>query len=531
MEVSTEGAMGRGKMPGSGGVSAAAIIFASVAVLIGLPGNASGQAAFTDITKESGAAEIVEGGYKADAKWWMSGIHFVDLDEDGVLDLSLSSHGGGNAQAAINDGTGHFAAAAGDFPKTEILLAYDLDEDGRADLAMNYLDGGARWWMNRSARGRLGFVETDVKAGGNAGRINVMLDVNRDGNVDWIRSQGGNIVIDLGDGKGGFQQGAATIPVTSGYRFEHAVIPADIDGDGEYELLVEWGRYAFEAGKCRVYDNEGGMKFADVTAKCGLHEDGLSIKGVGDFDQDGDIDIIAIENLKEFAIYLNDGKGVFTKKAGAISGLEGAPTLASWGIAATTDFDNDGTPDIIVNGKHFLKILRGTGGGNFTYMNKAWGIEDYSSASVDDGICFGDIDGDGDLDIAGYTAAGGEKRLVKVYRNDLARQNWINVRPVGLRGNAGAAGAKIRIYEPGTKTLISYEEVAIYGRQSAQSYYGLGQTERHFGLGKRDGADVSVTFYPSGKEVRRNGAKANATLTIKEDESDGHGDTGGAAAR
>lgn len=39
-------------------------------------------------------------------------------------------------------------------------------------------------------------------------------------------------------------------------------------------------------------------------------------KGIGDFDQDGDTDFIAVENkAMPLAIYLNNGSGVFTKKA------------------------------------------------------------------------------------------------------------------------------------------------------------------------------------------------------------------------
>jgi len=491
------------------------------------PAPAPAKPAFTIVTRECGVSEIVAQNYKAFPKWWLSGIHFVDLNGDGALDFYMSSHGRFDpergmsaALASINDGHGHFTAAKGDYPLTEILLPYDLNEDGKVDLAMNYLDGGAEWWMNHSKADALSFESSGIKRGVNTGRVCVLVDINRDGRLDWTRSQRDVIAIDLGDGKGGFTENSVRIPMTTGYKFEHTVIPADIDGDGRIELLVEWGRYDFEAGKCRVLRFNANLESTDVTTACGLYEDGLSIKGVGDFDQDGDIDIIALEHMKEFSIFLNDGKGHFTKKENAIAGIEGKPRYASWGMAATTDFDNDGIPDILVNGKHFLKLLRGTGSGSFEYMNKAWGIEDYSSAAVDDGLCFGDIDGDGDLDIAGYTVKDNptpdDTRLPVIYRNDLPARNWTNVRPVGLPGNAGAAGAKIRLYEPGTKHLLWYEEVAIFNHQSSQSYYGLAKTERHFGLGDRKAVDVAVEFYPSGMVVTAPGAAANSTIEVRE---------------
>ena len=85
----------------------------------------------------------------------------------------------------------------------------------------------------------------------------------------------------------------------------------------------------------------------------------------------------------------------------------------------------------------------------------------------------------------------------------------MRVRPVGLDGNRGAAGAKIRIYAAGTDELLWYEEVGIYCRQVQPGYgYHFAETERHFGLGDRESVDVTVEFYPSHKLVRQDGVSA-----------------------
>src|SRR6185369_13967279 len=140
--------------------------------------------------------------------------------------------------------------------------------------------------------------------------------------------------------------------------------------------------------------------------------------------------LIAIENKSmPPVIYLNDGHGVFQKKAGTVSGVAaGSLDYTSWGTSVVTDFDNDGVADIIMDGKYYLKVLRGTGGGNFTYMNDTWGIKDTAAMSVDDGVTFGDIDGDGDIDIIGFNETF-PTRTLNVYRNDLAAMNWMNIRP------------------------------------------------------------------------------------------------------
>jgi RNA polymerase sigma factor (sigma-70 family) len=477
---------------------------------------------FINITKESGIEAIVNDKYAASPKWWLAGLHLVDLDADGHLDLFLSAHGGGGAVAALNDGKGKFALAQGSYPPTEIHLAADIDEDGKADLTMTFQDGGGKWWLNRSRPGQLSFEGTRIERGTNTARRQALIDINRDGKVDWLRGTPSAVIFEFGDGKGSFTNNSAALKTGNTGRAESLCLPADIDGDGFIDLLAEWGHYENSKGTSRLFRNDGKMDFIDITRDAGLPETGLSIKGVGDVDRDGDLDLLVLEDRKP-ELYLNDGKGKFTRKPGAFTGMETAtrPTYASWGFAVVVDIDNDGIPDIIWNGKHFLWILRGLGDGRFQYMNRDWGIRDVAASSVDDGLCFGDIDGDGMLDIVGYITAG-DPRRVAVYRNNLPRQNWVRVRPIGAAGNRCAAGARIRLHPAEVSNppaLLAFEQVVIADSQAAQSYYGLGQTERHFGLGKRDAVDVVVEFYPSGKSVRVTNVRANTTVTVREDDA------------
>jgi hypothetical protein len=467
---------------------------------------------FTDITLGSGVLPAVQRHYEKHPTWWLSGLNLVDLDGDGHLDLFLAAHGAGRALALLNDGHGHFSEAPGSYPPSEIHLACDINEDGKLDLQMTWQDGGGKWWLNESAPGRLGFRESAVTAG--QARANAIIDLNRDGKADRLHERPG-VVFEFGDGKGSFVPGGHLEVAPT--RNEINMHPVDLNGDGLIDLAVHWGRYDYERGKSRVYYNDGAMNFTNATEGAGLHEDGLAIKGLGDVNQDGFIDVLALEN-KRPELYLNDRLGRFTRQPNAITGMEAAspPRYVSWGLAVVTDFDNDGIPDILWNGRNFLWLLRGLGGGKFAYMNKEWGIEDKSAASVDDGLCFGDIDGDGDLDIIGYTGRLDAKREVKVYRNDLPRQNWLRVRLAGAPGNRSAAGAKIRISQPGNSSqLLWFEQVALLDSQSAHSFYALSPTERHFGLGTRQAADVSVEFYPSGKRINSH-VKANATLSVAE---------------
>lgn len=487
---------------------------------------ASPEGGFADVTASSGADAVVDAGYKASAKWWLSGIDLVDLDGDGKLDLYLSAHSATGGEAALGDGKGHFALvdrASGTLPPTEIHLGYDINEDGLLDLQMTFQDGGGKWWMNQSTPGHVDFKGTRIDLNGGQARQNAMIDLDRDGLVDWMH-EGTGTTFAKGDGMGGLVETKKAL-FSTGWKDGTSMVPVDLNGDGQIDLIMSMRGYEEEKiGRSRIYLNDGKGNFADATTACGLNENGLQIMGVGDFNNDGSLDLICLEQGKTTTVYLNDGKAHFTKLEDAVSGMEKAtrPVYANWGMAVAVDLDNDGICDVLMNGRNFLYVLRGTGGGHFTYMNKTWGIDDQSNAAVDAGLCFGDIDGDGALDILGYSRVNADKQArIKVYHNELPAQNWLNIRPIGLRGNKGAAGAKIRIYEAGSlgeaSKLLAYEQVAIWARQVCHSYYSYAQTERHFGLGSRQSVDVSVEFYPSGKKVELKGVAAKNTIKVSEE--------------
>jgi hypothetical protein len=272
----------------------------------------------------------------------------------------------------------------------------------------------------------------------------------------------------------------------------------------------------------RLLVNDGAMNLVEKTIELGLKTEHLAILGAGDVDHDGDVDLIGFEDKKfPEVIYLNDGKGMFSLLANAVTGSPGSAEYSLWGLATLTDIDNDGIADILIDGRYFFHVLRGTGGGHFVYQNDNWGkITHAAEASVDGGFAFGDIDSDGDLDLIGFKS-GGEPRQVELYRNDLPAQHWLNVRPVGLAGNKPGVSSKIRIYEAGTDKLLWFEEVLVFSKQAQQNYYAFDQLERHYGLGAHETVDVTITFYPSGTTVRKDGAAADTTITIGEDGSNG----------
>jgi hypothetical protein len=481
---------------------------------------------FTDVTQESGLTAGMARHLRDFPKVWLSGLTLVDLGGRGVLDLHVGSHSGPSAPAALfrNDGKGHFtyvdpemsvprgprASEALPYPGGEIRLPWDINEDGRLDLLCSWHDGGGALYLNELKGDGSCFRRSDLLDP--FSRAVAIGDLDGDGRVDYLagHDRSDQITVLRGKKGGGFEKSA---PI-AGLQ-ESGAILVDLDGDGKLDLLVSQRGYS--PTRRMILRNEGNLKFTPVTREAGLDENGGSIHGVGDLNGDGFPDLICLEG-HEVVIYLNDGKGHFKAKPDALRGLErikNKPHATNWGGAVVVDLDNDGIPDLLINGRNFLYVFRGLGGGVFEYANDLWGIPDGAWSAVDEGLCFGDVDGDGRLDLV-VCAKGpeGKEKGVALLRNDLPRRHFLRVRLVGREGNRAAAGARIRLSAGGK--LLQEEQVAIWGRQSFHSYYAAATTERHFGLGSRESVDVSVVFHPSGQRIEKKAVKADTTLQVEE---------------
>ncbi|TAJ04354.1 MAG: VCBS repeat-containing protein, partial [Planctomycetota bacterium] len=120
----------------------------------------------------------------------------------------------------------------------------------------------------------------------------------------------------------------------------------DLDGDGWNDLYLAQGagRAGSRAPLDRVYRNEAGRRFVDVSAASGIRDDGA---GMGvcclDAENDGDLDVY-VANYGRDRLYANDGRAQFADVSAAV-GLAGERWHA--GVAAA-DYDQDGDVDVYV---------------------------------------------------------------------------------------------------------------------------------------------------------------------------------------
>lgn len=196
---------------------------------------------------------------------------------------------------------------------------------------------------------------------------------------------------------------------------------ADVDKDGNEDVFV--GSAKGNVAKIYLHQGNGVLKPAftqDVFREDRLYEDTAS--AFVDVEGDGDMDLIVgsggniPEDAKSYSarIYLNDGKGNFTRSSTSL-----ITRNTNISVIAPHDFDGDGDFDLFigsrsvpgiygVNPEHLL--LQNDGNGNFTDIteSKAFALKDMGM--VTDAI-WADLDGDSKQDLVLTTDWGAPKVL------------------------------------------------------------------------------------------------------------------------
>jgi len=191
----------------------------------------------------------------------------------------------------------------------------------------------------------------------------------------------------------------------------------DYDGDGDLDILLTGATDSQKVAK--VYRNDGplagsGWAFLDIEA--GLPGVALGSAAWGDYDSDGDLDILltgVAEPGRLAEIYRNEG-GAFTAIGAGLPGVD--DSAAAWG-----DYDNDGDLDLLLTGQTDTDFIARLYRNDGPSPDPGWTFVDagVSLPGLDQGsVAWGDYDRDGDVDflLTGQTAFSGF--VADVFRND-----------------------------------------------------------------------------------------------------------------
>jgi enediyne biosynthesis protein E4 len=430
-----------------------------------------GNLRFADVTRGSGL-ETFEGAG--------TGAAVADFDRDGKLDVYLTSVRAGASRLFRGKGDGTFTDVS---EKSGTLLRSparscawsDVDGDGWDDLYVTSPKGPNHLFRN-----------------------------NRDGTFTDIADKAGVVLID------GMSLGCAF---------------GDVDGDGWDDLFVT----NYQSQISALLRNRGDGTFEDRTAAAGLDRRASSVGCVfADVFNRGKLYLYVTTDswlsgansteeqllkqkhtVEPNILYRNDGMTRFSPVA--------ATTLNHKSLghdAVLEDLDHDGLIDIYVgvdaeSGNKWATSKGGNplwtrpDGQTWQEVSQAWGVRHEANC-----VCVpaADFDGDGDLDLLLVNFYSN----VVLYRNDTNDQNWLHVKPVGMRSNPDGIGAQVRVFD-GEK-LIGFRHI-----QSGAGYGRCSPLEVHFGLGKKPAESYRVeVFFPSTKSRVMKDAKPGQRLLIRE---------------
>lgn len=167
----------------------------------------------------------------------------------------------------------------------------------------------------------------------------------------------------------------------------------DIDNDGDMDVVIANGRHW--PGQNRIFFNNGWGKFS-VSKTLGIEQATSYSTELADFDNDGDLDIAVGNDMAPNSLFMNDGKGNFSKVG--TFGQNYAPTRN----LVVADIDKDGDVDILITNRgRPNEICLNDGAGNFT-KTLEFGRSDDSTIDVE--VADMDKDGDNDLILANRDA-------------------------------------------------------------------------------------------------------------------------------
>ena len=426
------------------------------------------------------------------------GVAWGDYNGDGFADLFVTNSSQQNNFLYQNNGAGSFIKiTTGELVELKASSEsgnwVDIENDGDLDLFVANLDDQANFLFQNDGSGNFTrIMEGEIVTETFASTGSCWIDLENDGDLDVFitnRNNQDNSLF-LNDGSGNFTRVDDSILVSDGGD-SRACGWADIDNDGDWDLFVGNAHQ-----RNFLYLNNGDGTFSkiadtELTARID-YTYGLSW---ADVDGDGDLDLFVanvIDGSSRYnELFLNDGAGNFSRVDQEPITTDVGPSKGNaWG-----DFDNDGDLDLFVANGTPNRDVR-----NFLYLNQGFGIftrVDISFIAQDNevsaGVALADYDNNGTLDIfvANWE---NEDQNNTLYKNTNTVGNWVELSLHGVQSNRFGVGALARVH-----AIINGED--IWQERIILNNTGYGSQNSlvvHFGLGSATKILEIEIHWPSG---------------------------------
>ncbi len=505
--------------------------------------------AFRDVTD---AAGITNGRGS-----WTTGIAIADVNGDGRLDLYISKAGQGEPAVRanelwINQGLGRDSVptfkemarqyGVADEGYTTQAAFLDYDGDGDLDLfVVNNSPKPANSFNLRSSRDERGpyggerlyrndgghFTDVSAAAGIHGpdmayGLGVVVSDFNRDGRPDIYVSNDffERDYLYLNAGNGAFTDAIEREMPAISY-FSMGLDAADVDNDGWPDVYTtdmlpeddvrlktttqfeDWGLYQtrvrngyhHQSMRNMLQRNNRNGTFSDVGQLANVARTDWSWSAlIADFDLDGQKDIFVTNGIakdltsQDYVAHLADPRTMQEATNGGRSKVDFSKLIAGMTASPLPNY-----------------AFRSTGGLRFVNQAKQWGLDTPSFSS---GAAYGDLDGDGALDLV----VNNIDQEAFVYRNNARtlhpKNQFLRVRLDGGATNRFGLGARVTLFA-GTDRFMQ-EQSPVRGFQSSVDYVLA------FGLGAHAGVDSVQVVWPSGRTSRLANVATDTLITIAE---------------
>ncbi|MCP4203406.1 MAG: VCBS repeat-containing protein [bacterium] len=344
-------------------------------------------------------------------------VHAVDLDGDGDLDVVSTSFFGDVEMTVCDGATTHLGElawwenTAGDastwsakksitnaITQMDIVTSADLDCDGDVDLVGAVRgDDQIRWWESDGTPGDGGWTEHELDVAAELDASSVAIaDFDSDGDPDVAGTASGadDVLWWQNDGSpadGGWMRHT----VDGDFSDAQSVAAADINADGKPDVVAS----SPTGDEIAWFENDGtptgwSKRPIDVTL------DSIYLVRTRDVDLDGDADVLAAAGVAGIVSWYENRAGDGSVWSRHTLESSYSDTLS----VDAADFDRDGDIDFLASDSTLDEVAVWENGSPVRSGKFGPAQEVIAATATVKQVAAGDLDGDGDVDLAGADA-------------------------------------------------------------------------------------------------------------------------------